>query len=135
MILLRVAPTGITEWHAELEARALVEGTLGWINRARRLAKDFAAKIDSSLAWLPSALAFLLIRRLARFWIHSTPEFRGFLILSDCDRVFVPRRLVSCNRTTDQKNRSGMRTISPGFIVTRLFRETLTSLSVPARRI
>ena len=135
MILVSVAPTGITEWLAELEAGSLCEGTLGWINRARRLAKDFEAKIDSSLAWLPSALAFLPIRRLARFWIDSTPEFRGFLIPPDCDRVFVPGRLISCHRTTDQKNRSGMRTISPGFIVTRLFRETLTSLSVPARRI
>ena len=37
-----------------------------WINRARRLAKDFEATIDSALAWLLVALAFLLTRRLAR---------------------------------------------------------------------
>jgi len=38
----------------------------GWINRARRLAKDFEATIESALAWLLIALAFLLTRRLAR---------------------------------------------------------------------
>jgi transposase len=46
--------------------RWVVERTLGWINRARRLAKDFEATIESSLAWLLIALAFLLMRRLAR---------------------------------------------------------------------
>jgi transposase len=49
-----------------LPKRWVVERTLGWINRARRLAKDFEATIESSLAWLLLALAFLLMRRLAR---------------------------------------------------------------------
>lgn len=49
-----------------LPKRWVVERTLGWINRARRLAKDFEATIESSLAWLLIALAFLLMRRLAR---------------------------------------------------------------------
>jgi transposase len=49
-----------------LPKRWVVERTLGWINRARRLAKDFEATIESSLAWLLIALAFLLTRRLAR---------------------------------------------------------------------
>ena len=49
-----------------LPKRWVVERTLGWINRARRLAKDFEATIESALAWLLFALAFLLIRRLAR---------------------------------------------------------------------
>jgi transposase len=49
-----------------LPKRWVVERTLGWINRARRLAKDFEATIESSLAWLLVALAFLLMRRLAR---------------------------------------------------------------------
>ena len=43
-----------------------VERTLGWINRARRLSKDYEATIESALAWLPLALAFLIMRRLAR---------------------------------------------------------------------
>jgi len=32
--------------------QALIERTFGWINRARRLAKDFEATIESALAWL-----------------------------------------------------------------------------------
>ena len=46
--------------------RWVVERTLGWINRARRLAKDYEATMESALAWLQLALAFLLMRRLAR---------------------------------------------------------------------
>ena len=49
-----------------LPKRWVVERTFGWINRARRLAKDFEATVESSLAWLLLALAFLLMRRLAR---------------------------------------------------------------------
>ena len=49
-----------------LPKRWVVERTLGWINRARRLAKDFEATIESSLAWLLTAIAFLIMRRLAR---------------------------------------------------------------------
>ena len=49
-----------------LPKRWVVERTFGWINRARRLAKDFEATIKSALAWFLLALAFLLIRRLAR---------------------------------------------------------------------
>jgi transposase len=49
-----------------LPKRRVVERTLGWINRARRLAKDFETTIESSLAWLYLALAFPLMRRLAR---------------------------------------------------------------------
>src|SRR5271166_3234683 len=49
-----------------LPKRWVVERTFGWINRARRLAKDFEATIESALAWLLIALTFLLTRRLAR---------------------------------------------------------------------
>lgn len=49
-----------------LRTRWVVERTLGWINRARRLSKDFEPTIESAFAWLQLALAFLLIRRLAR---------------------------------------------------------------------
>ncbi len=49
-----------------LPKRWVVERTLGWINRWRRLSKDFKATIESALAWLQLALAFLLMRRLAR---------------------------------------------------------------------
>jgi putative transposase len=46
--------------------RRIVERTLGWLNRARRLAKDFEAMIESSRAWVMLALGFLLLRRLGR---------------------------------------------------------------------
>jgi transposase len=46
--------------------RRVVERTLGWINSARRLAKDSEATIESALAWMLIALAFLSTRRLAR---------------------------------------------------------------------
>jgi transposase len=49
-----------------LPKRWIVERTLGWINRARRLAKDYEAMVTSSQAWLMLALGFLLIRRIAR---------------------------------------------------------------------
>ena len=49
-----------------LPKRWVVERTLGWINRARRLAKDFEATIESSLAWLMLAIVALLLKRLAR---------------------------------------------------------------------
>jgi transposase len=55
-----------------LPKRWVVERTLGWINRARRLSKDFEATIESSLAWLQLALAFLLMRRLASAKIGAT---------------------------------------------------------------
>jgi transposase len=51
---------------AVLPKRWVVERTLGWINRARRLSKDFEATMESALAWLQIALAFIVMRRLAR---------------------------------------------------------------------
>ena len=51
-----------------LPKRWVVERTFGWINRARRLAKDFEATLKSALAWLQIALAFLVIRRAQAWW-------------------------------------------------------------------
>ena len=48
-----------------LPKRWVVERTLGWLNRARRLSKGYEATIESALAWLLLALAFLIMRRLA----------------------------------------------------------------------
>jgi transposase len=55
-----------------LPKRWIVERTLGWLNRARRLAKDFEALVESSRAWVMLALGFLLIRRAARDYRAST---------------------------------------------------------------
>jgi transposase len=49
-----------------LPKRWIVERTFGWVNRARRLAKDFETSIASSQAWFLLSLAFLLVRRIAR---------------------------------------------------------------------
>lgn len=49
-----------------LPKRWIVERTFGWVNRARRLAKDFETLITSSHAWFMLSMAFLLIRRVAR---------------------------------------------------------------------
>lgn len=46
--------------------RWVVERFLAWINRNRRLAKDFEATIASAAAFLYAASAMLLMRRLAR---------------------------------------------------------------------
>ncbi len=49
-----------------LPKRWIVERSFGWLNRARRLAKDFETLIERSRAWLLLALAALLVRRVAQ---------------------------------------------------------------------
>ena len=49
-----------------LPKRWIVERFLAWINRNRRLAKDFEASIPSAAAFLYAAAVMLLIRRIAR---------------------------------------------------------------------
>ena len=49
-----------------LPRRWVVERTLAWLNRNRRLAKDFEALIETAAAWLMLASLKLLMRRLAR---------------------------------------------------------------------
>ena len=49
----------------ETPRRWVVERTLAWLNRNRRLAKDFEASIASAKAWVYIASVQLLIRRLA----------------------------------------------------------------------
>src|SRR5689334_17862387 len=48
-----------------LPRRWVVERTLAWLNRNRRLAKDFETSIASATAWIYIASTQLLIRRLA----------------------------------------------------------------------
>ena len=49
-----------------LPRRWVVERTLAWLNRNRRLAKDFEASIASATVWLLIASVKLLTRRIAR---------------------------------------------------------------------
>ena len=48
-----------------LPRRWVVERTLAWLNRNRRLAKDFESSIASAKAWVYIASVQLLIGRLA----------------------------------------------------------------------
>ena len=48
-----------------LPRRWVVERTFAWLNRNRRLAKDFEATVESSLAWLQMASVQFMFRRLA----------------------------------------------------------------------
>jgi len=49
-----------------LPRRWVVERTFAWLNRNRRLAKDFEATLEGALAWLFLASVKFLIRRLGR---------------------------------------------------------------------
>ena len=51
---------------AKTGIRWVVERFFAWINRNRRLAKDFEATIASARAFLYAASVMLLVRRLAR---------------------------------------------------------------------
>src|SRR5712672_3637095 len=55
-----------TEGFTLLPRRWVVERTIAWLNRNRRLAKDFEATIASAEAWLMIVSVKLLSRRLAR---------------------------------------------------------------------
>ena len=49
-----------------LPRRWVVERFFAWINRNRRLAKDFEAAIDSAAAFLYAASVMILVRRMAK---------------------------------------------------------------------
>ena len=49
-----------------LPRRWVVERTFAWLNRNRRLAKDFEATVESAVTWLYIASVKLMSRRLAR---------------------------------------------------------------------
>ena len=54
-----------------LPRRWVVERTLAWLNRNRRLARDFEQTIASATAWLFIASIQLFARRIARPWNHN----------------------------------------------------------------
>src|SRR6202030_3945567 len=73
---LRDALAKFGDWTLEIVKRAaagfhlrprrwVVERTFAWLNRNRRLAKDFEASVASAKAWVYIASVQLLIRRLA----------------------------------------------------------------------
>ena len=77
---LKAALTKIGDWTIEIIKRSdrvkgfvvlprrwVVERTFAWLNRNRRLAKDFEQTIRSATAFLYAASAMMLIRRLAQY--------------------------------------------------------------------
>ncbi len=49
-----------------LQWRWIVERTFGWLNRSRRLSKDFERLCESSETWIRIAMIQLMVRRLAK---------------------------------------------------------------------
>jgi putative transposase len=49
---------------APLPKRWIVERTFSWLNRNRRLSKDYERKIESSEAWLYLSMSILMLKRL-----------------------------------------------------------------------
>jgi putative transposase len=46
--------------------RWIVERTFGWLNRSRRLSKDFERTVESSRAFVQVAMIHLMVKRLAK---------------------------------------------------------------------
>ena len=55
-----------TEGFAVLPHRWIVERTLGWLMRNRRLSKDYERLVQSSEAFIEVAMIGLILKRLAR---------------------------------------------------------------------
>jgi transposase len=83
---LAAAVAGHGQWQIEIVKRSdratgfyvlprrwVVERTFAWLNRNRRLAKDFEVTVASSEAWLYLASVQLLARRLARSTTNRAP--------------------------------------------------------------
>ena len=51
---------------AVLPRRWVVERTLGWLGRQRRLSKDYEELPESSAAWVQIAMSRLMLRRMAQ---------------------------------------------------------------------
>jgi transposase len=67
-----VKPMADTVGFEVLPRRWIVERTLAWLNRNRRLAKDFEASIDSTTAWVYVASVQLIMRRIACSSLNHT---------------------------------------------------------------
>jgi len=82
---LAAALAGHGQWRIEIVKRSdrpgfhvlprrwVVERTFGWLNRNRRLAKDFETTVASSQAWIYLASVQLLARRLAQTTTNRVP--------------------------------------------------------------
>jgi Transposase DDE domain len=57
---------GDSEGFISLPHRWIVERTLGWLMRNRRLSKDYERKVQSSETFIEVAMIRLILKRLAR---------------------------------------------------------------------
>ena len=62
-----IKPSDTSKGFVLLPRRWVVERTFAWLNRNRRLAKDFEHALESATAWLFLASAQLINRRIA--WV------------------------------------------------------------------
>lgn len=60
------AQTTLTQGFAVVPKRRIVERTFGWLNRCRRLSKDFENRIRTHLALVMLAMIRAMVRRIAR---------------------------------------------------------------------
>ena len=54
-----------TQGFRVLQWRWIVERTFGWLNRSRRVSKDFEALPETTETWIRIAMIHLMVRRLA----------------------------------------------------------------------
>ena len=54
-----------TQGFRVVQWRWIVERTFGWLNRSRRLSKDFEALLETTETWIRIAMIHLMVRRLA----------------------------------------------------------------------
>jgi putative transposase len=54
-----------TQGFQVVQWRWIVERTFGWLNRSRRLSKDFEAWPETTETWIRIAMIHLMVRRLA----------------------------------------------------------------------
>jgi putative transposase len=54
-----------TQGFRVLQWRWIVERMFGWLNRSRRLSKDFEALPETTETWIRIAMIHLMVRRLA----------------------------------------------------------------------
>lgn len=55
----------LTRGFRVVQWRWIVERTFGWLNRSRRLSKDFEALPETTETWIRIAMIHLMVRRLA----------------------------------------------------------------------
>ena len=48
----------------------VVERTLAWLSRCRRLSKDYEERTETSEAWVHVAMVNLMLKRLPPAWTH-----------------------------------------------------------------